>query len=252
MSQPPQPPQPPQQPSWQQPTQAAVPSYGAGSGPGYGYPQPPQQPHAQPPPQPGYGYPQPGMAPGGAPGMPPPPPPPPGGSNLGLAFLLIAVAAVALFVVYGFLTGVVSDYGGQLEDVQRSLESDPQAEPPEIDLAQLTWLAAGIGAVIGLPAAKWAKGQVGFYFLAGAFALGAMLLGETFAVAATLADAPDAKGAFEYFFDDFSDMWEGWTEDAEGMTWVFVALAPVSAVFTGYMIGGKTPPPPRQPFPAYR
>ncbi|MGP3971949.1 hypothetical protein [Streptomyces sp. 6N223] len=239
MSQPPQPQQP-----WQQPTQAAVPAYGAGSGPGYGYPQQPQAP------QPGYGYPQPGMAGGGAPVPPPPPPPPPGGSNAGVAFLLCALAAVVLFVLYGFLTMLVTDYGGQLEDAQRALESDPEATP-EIDIAQLTWLAAGIGAVIGFPAGRFAKGVVGFYFLAGVFAAGSILLGETFALAAVSSDTPGADSAFSIFFDDFSDLWEAWTEDSEGMTWVFIALAPVSAVFTGYMVGGSTPPP-RQPFPAYR
>jgi hypothetical protein len=246
MSQPP----PPQQP-WQQPTQAAVPAYGAGSGPGYGYP---QQPQPQPPqgPQPGYGYPQPGMAGGGAPMPPPPPPPPPGGgSNAGVAFLLCAVATIVLFFAYGFLTMLVSDYGGQLEDAQRAFESGSEAAP-EIDVAQLTWLAAGIGAVIGFPAGKFAKGMVGFYFLAGAFAIVAMLLGETFAMAAISSDVPGADSAFSIFFDNFSDLWEAWTEDAEGMTWVFIALAPVSAVFTGYMIGGSTPSPRQPPFPAYR
>lgn len=204
--------------------------------PGYGYPQQPAAPGGYGYPQaqqPGpYGYPQPAGA-----GPVPPPPPPVQGSKAGVAVLVSAVAALVLFVLYGFLSGMVVDIESQVEDALAS--GDPDAK---VEIYQLTWLAAAIGAVIGLPVAKLAPGQVPLYWVAGLFALGAMLLGETFATAAISADGGGDESAFELFFDHFSDLWEGWTENAHGAIWVLVALAPVSAVATGYLVGGGQRP----------
>ncbi|ONK09821.1 hypothetical protein [Streptomyces sp. MP131-18] len=203
--------------------QPGQPGYGYPQQPGYGYPQ-----------QPGYGYPQPGMG-------PPAPPPAPytRRPQPGVAILVSAAAALALALLYGFLTGMVVDFESLIEDAARNGDT-------EIDVAQLTWLAAAVGALIGLPAAKLAPGQPAAYWTAGALAVVAMLLGETFATAVLASEATDgAKGAFEMFFDNFSDMWEGWTENAHGMTWPLAALAPAAAVLTGYLVGGTTPPQPR-------
>ncbi|WP_159037226.1 hypothetical protein [Streptomyces specialis] len=185
-----------------------------------------------PPPGPGhYGYP----APGGWAGMPMPMPPPARRSQPGAAIALTAAVAVAVLLLYGFLTGLVVDFESLAED---AIESGD----PELDIPQLTWLAAAMGALIGLPAARLAPGQAGTYWFAGAMALVAMLLGETFATAVLGSEATDgAKGAFELFFDNFSDCWEGWTEDAHGVTWALVPLAPAAAILTGYLLGRTRP-----------
>jgi hypothetical protein len=207
----------PQQPQPQQPQ------------PGYGYPAAYGQPQ-QPPQQPGYGYgyPQPGM------GGPMPPPPPQGNSLAGLGFVLIIAATVATVLVYGFLTGMVVDMESLAQDAVESGDS-------EIEITQLTWLAGAFGALIGLPAGRLARGQVWAYWLAGVFAVPAMLLGETFATAVLISESSDgAQSAFELFFEHFSDMWESWTENSEGVTWLLIAMAPATAIFTGYQLGGKS------------
>ncbi|UED87368.1 hypothetical protein [Streptomyces profundus] len=224
---------------WQQPQPPGPP--GQPSGPGYGYPQQPQAPqpgygYPQAPqaPQPGYGYPQ-GPPGPGMPGPPFPPPPPKRGNAGGAVALVIGLTVVLLFV-YGFVTGMVVD----LEDLIREAMENGD---PEIDVAQLTWLAPLIGALIGLPAAKLAPGQVGVYWVAAVGALVAMLLGETFASAVLASEATDgAKSAFEFFFEDFSDIFESWTENSNGFTWPLMALAPATAAFTGYFVGGTNKP----------
>ncbi|MGK5534200.1 hypothetical protein [Streptomyces sp. URMC 129] len=194
---------------WQQQTQSA-----AGFGhPGFGQP---------------YPY-QPGTA-------PPVPPPPARRTSPGPAIALTAAVAVAALLLYGFLTGMVVDLDALVEEAIRTGDS-------ELDIAQLTWLAAAVGALVGLPAAKLAPGRPGLYWLAGVLALAAMLLGETFATAVLAAEASDgAESAFELFFDDFSDLWESWTENAHGLTWPLVALAPAGAVLTGYLLGHPRKP----------
>ncbi|MDT0342874.1 hypothetical protein [Streptomyces litchfieldiae] len=195
--------------------------------PGYGYPQQPggygypQQPG-------GYGYPQ---QPGMGPPFPPPPPRPGSPGQPGLGIGLAIGAMVALLFLYGFLTGMVVDFESLMQDAMESGDFD-------IEVAQLTWLAAAVGALIGLPVGKLAPGQVPAYWIAGVLALAAMLLGETFATAVLMSEASDgAQGSFELFFEHFSDLWEGWTDGAEPVTWVLIGLAPVAAVFTGYLLG---------------
>ncbi len=243
-----------QQQPWQQPTQAAMPAYGQpqtpggppppppgpqggqqpGPQPGYGYPQQPQPPQQQG--QYGYGYPH---QPGGM-GVPMPPPPVRNG-NPGAGIALAFGAMLLLLVLYGFLTGMVADIKGQIEDAAQNGDT-------EIDVAQLTWMAALLGALVGLPAAKLAGGQVWAYWVAGLLALGTMLLGETFASAVLVSDASDgAKSAFEYFFEDFSDCWDSWTESAHGLTWLFLPLAPAAAIFTGYFLNRTGPNVPGAP-----
>lgn len=217
----------------------------AGPAPGYGYP------HQPPPagPGPGYGYPQgpampgPGMPGAGMPG--PFPPPPPRRGNAGAAVALAFGVAVVLLFLYGLVTGMVVDFESLLEDAVESGDT-------EIDVAQLTWLAPLLGALVGLPVARLAPGQVGLYWVAGLAAVVTMLLGETFATAVLASEATDgAKGSLEIFFEDFSDAWEGWAENSHGMTWPLMALAPAAAVFTGYFLGGANRPgaPLPQPMP---
>ncbi|TDC26246.1 hypothetical protein E1265_04775 [Streptomyces sp. 8K308] len=216
MSNPYQQPQP--QPNAYQPTQPAM--QPMPPQPGYGYPQPPQ-------PQPGYGYPQPAPVPGAPGGWPVPAP---RNGNPGLALLQALVLALGLILVYGFITGAVVDFDSLIEEAMR--------EGTEPEVAQLTWLGALLGGMIGLPVGRFAPGQPALYWLAGLLALGSVLLGETFATAVLASESTDgAKGALEYFSEDFGDCWDGWTTDAHGLTWLFVALAPAAAVFTGYLLG---------------
>ncbi|WP_233580885.1 hypothetical protein, partial [Streptomyces triticirhizae] len=245
------------------PAQPGPPPGPAGPQPGYGYP---QQPQPQPPgPQPGYGYPQggpgpampgpgmpgpgmpgPGMPGPGmpGPGMPGPyPPPPPRRGNAGAAVALMFGAVLALFFLYGLVTGMVVDFEDLIRDAMENGDT-------EIDVAQLTWLAPLIGALVGLPVAKLAPGQVGLYWLAAVGAVLTMVLGETFASAVLASEAVDgAKGSLEIFFEDFSDVFESWTENSHGMTWPLMALAPAAAVFTGYFLGGTQRPGPPGPQP---
>jgi hypothetical protein len=209
------------QPWQQQPPQQPQPGYGYPQTPGFG---PPPGPGFGAPAQPGFGAPQPG-------GFPPPVPVPPHGGNPGGGIGLAALAAVVLVFVYGFLTGAVVDFESLMREAAESGDWD-------VDVPQLTWLAPALGALVGLPAARLARGVPAAWWVAGGLALVAMLLGETFATAVLASEATDGSmSAFELFFEHFGDMWDGWTEDAEPTVWALVALAPASAVFTGWLLG---------------
>lgn len=204
----------PNQP-WQQPAQPAFPAYGQPppqpqqppqAGPGYGYAQHPQHPQQYAPP---FARPQPS-----------------GGDAIRvlLALALTGVATVVLIVGYGFLTGAVTDLDGQLKDAA------------EIEIAQLTWLAAGIGALIALPSGMLAPGKP-IFVAAAPLALAAMLLGETFATAVVYCDFYPSENPFAMFFEHFSSMWENWTKTAHLLTWLLLPLAPAAALFTGFWLG---------------
>ncbi|MGP4110756.1 hypothetical protein ACTWP5_07545 [Streptomyces sp. 4N509B] len=159
--------------------------------------------------------------------MPPPSVRPRG--NPGAAVALLLVGTVVFTALYGMLTGAVTDLEGQLQDLATSGEG-------EIDIAQLTWLAALPGGVFGVVAGAVGRRQ-GLVWLAGLLALAAMLLGETFGSAVLAADSSSTgPDAVELFFDHFSDMWESWTESAHGFVWPLLALAPITAVVTGLVL----------------
>ena len=194
--------------------------------PGYGYPMPPQ---------PGFGPPQAGFGPPAPQGYPAPGglpvPVRPASPRTGLALSLALGAAVLLVVLYGYLNGSVVDLEALLREAMENGD-------PEFEITQLTWLAAAVGALVGIPVGIYAAGQVGMYWLAGALALGSMLLAQTFAMAVISSDASNgAKDPFELFFEHFSDMWDGWTENCAGATWVLIALAPATAILAGHLLG---------------
>lgn len=179
--------------------------------------------------QPGYGYPRP-VGPGG------PPPPFAVGrrGNPGAAVLLILLGTVVFVFLYGQLTGAVVDLEGQLRKAAAG-------EADELEIAQLTWLAALPGGLFGVVAGTLGRGRAGIYWLAAVCALAAMLLGETFATAVLASDASGgAEDAVELFFDHHSDMWESWTEDAHALVWVLLPQAPMVALATGYALGHRS------------
>ncbi|GAB2905506.1 hypothetical protein [Streptomyces mayteni] len=230
MSQPWQPPQPgggagqpPQQPG-------GYPQYGAPQPqPGFGQPQqPPQQPGygypQQPPAQPGYGYPQqPGQQPNpygppqpGYPGGYPPPAPVPGGGrqqNLLLAIGLSLVAALVAALLYGF--------------IYQAMFNEETGE-----LTQISWISIGIGVLVALGPAFFARGNWVAYIVAGVLALAAAVGGELIGTAMLVSEyfAGGDPGAFEILTSYPQDTWDAWDADNEAMNYVFIALAPVAAV----------------------
>ncbi|WP_176599799.1 MULTISPECIES: hypothetical protein [Streptomyces] len=240
---------PPQQPAYGAPQQAAAPGQAPGQPPqgapgqaGYGYPGQPQtapqpgygypQQDQQGAPQPGYGYPQPGGAPGApgdsgddSAGGPP--------QNLLFALGAALVAAVICFFAYGALYNAMTD------------ESTGE-------VTQIGWVAVLIGVVVGLGPAFMAKRNWVAYIVGAVLALGAVYLGTLYGGAIFMADelsglslsAPEiafleqqtgltvanGDGAFSIFIKNIGALTDVWTEGAEAMDYVFMALAPVGAI----------------------
>ncbi|WKX72064.1 hypothetical protein [Streptomyces sp. XD-27] len=190
--------------NWQQPPQQPG---------GYGYPQQPQQP--------GYGQPQ---APYGG-GFPPPPPPAPQG-NAGMALLAgLAVAVVGMFA-YGFLMSAMTD-----------------TDEIPVEVTQFSYAGIAVSALIGLVIGKLGGRNSGLWVVGAIFAAAAVFFGELWGYACIQADlaegTPGAPGAFEIFTDYFSDNFETWKKNVEGLTYVFIALAPVAAFGTAYRVANS-------------
>ncbi|WP_431042728.1 hypothetical protein ACQUSR_12920 [Streptomyces sp. P1-3] len=223
--------------NWQQPPQQPG---------GYGYPQQPQQP--------GYGQPQPQAPYGG--GFPPPPPPAPQQGNAGLAIVLGIVAAVVGGFLYAFLMSAVADTDG---------------EQPEI--TQFAYAGVALGALVGFVVAKFGGRNQGLWVLGAVLALVGVFFGELYGYAmvssdwmSNIVDAAEKQGvpqevieknlgsseapsAFKLFFEHFNTplvdapgangLFDGWKEDADAMTWIFMALSPVAAFGVAKKVGER-------------
>ena len=211
---------PPQQPGYGQPGGYGQPQ------PGYGQPQQPQPGYGYPQQQPGpAGPPQPFGAPGGGYPAPAPPPPVPGGGNrMFLAVVAGFVLMVGLLFAYGYIVGDV------LFDARDAIEEAGLNE--EIEYPQYTWAAAVIGLLIALPFAKLAPRNWGLGAVGAVFSFLAIFLGELFTRAVIRVGIEEAaigtsqKSAFGYFFEDFGDFLEAWTDTASALNWIFLFLAP--------------------------
>lgn len=238
-----QPPQ--QQPGFGQPQQPPAPQGGFGpptqqpaaqpadQQPGYGYPQQPpaQQPTTQPiGQQPGYGYPHPGAQQPGLQGGPPPsdgngPP-----QNIWFALGAALVATIFCFFAYGLLFNAMTD-----------MDSG--------ETTQIGYVAILIGAAVGAGPAFLAKRNWGVYAGGAVLALAAVFLGTIYGMSSVLSSSLDEHGLlFAAFLEseginaapgdsglsimlgNFGGVLDVWTEAAEAMDYVFMALAPVGAI----------------------
>lgn len=206
--------------NWQQPQQPQPPQQPGG----YGYP-------AQPP-QPQYGGPQ--QQPQFAGGFPPPAPPVGRQGNPAVAILAAVVAALVGGFLYAFLLSAMA-------------ETDKT--PPEV--TKIAYAGVAVGALIGLVIAKLGGRNTALWVIGAVLAVVAVFIGELYGYAMILNDyasniagkygatASQVPSANEIVFDHFGDLWDSWKEDANAMTYIFMALSPVAAVSTAYRIGNR-------------
>ncbi|WP_405389091.1 hypothetical protein OG596_14760 [Streptomyces sp. NBC_01102] len=209
MSQPVQPPNPPQQPHGGQP---AGNPYAAGQQPGTpadnnpyaGQPAAPAgNPYGQqqgaPTGNPFAGQ-QPGQFGGGAPFAPTPPAR--NSSGLGLGILTALGTAIVAAILYGVIAGSIE--------------------------REVGYAAVGVGFLVGFVAGKVGGSNPAVAVASAAFSLGAVFLGQLVAMSMILADGLGV-GFTEVFFDHFGDVMDIWKEEADFMTYLFLALGPVAA-----------------------
>ncbi|TVL93701.1 hypothetical protein [Streptomyces sp. SAJ15] len=205
--------------NWQQPGQPPQQPQ-----PGYGYP---QQPTA---PQPQYGAPQPQY--GG--GFPPPPPPAGRQGNPAVAIGAAVVAALVGGLLYAFLLSAMADTDGR-----------------EPEITQFAYAGVAVGALVGAAVAKFGGRNTGLWAVGAVLAFVGVFIGELFGYAMVVADflgnheeelkmmGKEAPSATEVFFEHFNSplfggpgdegLFDAWKEDADAITWIFMALAPVAA-----------------------
>jgi hypothetical protein len=197
--------------------------------PGYGYP--------QPAPQPGYGYPQ-QQPPPGAPMQampmqqdmqpafyPGPPPPPPGDTKKpGQAILLALVGALAAGFLYAvLLNAMFDDKDGYLA---------------------IGWASVMVGVVAGLGPGRFGGRSWGIYSTGAALALVGVIFGDLYGIAMVSADiAGQYSGgdisANKIFFENFGDLWDGWTEVSEPVDFILLLFAPAAALCVGGLFAAQ-------------
>lgn len=213
--------------NWQQPQQ-----------PG-GYPQQqggyPQQPA---PPQPGYGYPQAQpQQPQFAGGFPPPAPQVGRQGNPLAAVGAALVAALVGALAYAFLLSALAD---------------TDSNPPEV--TKFAYAGVALGGLVGAVVAKLGGRNVALWVVGAVLALAAIFLGELYGYAMIMNDAAsnyvdklggaaaasaNIPSANEIFFEHFGDLFDGWKEDADAITWIFMILSPIAAAGTAFRISNR-------------
>ncbi|MEV0260808.1 hypothetical protein AB0I49_05610 [Streptomyces sp. NPDC050617] len=208
MSQPWQQPQPPEQP--QQPNPYGQPPQQPA---GYGYPQ--QQPGAYPPPAPG-GYQQQPYPPHqrmyGAPGGFPPPPPAARTGNPGLAVVAGVVAMLVGSAIYGAILKAT-------------------------DGAQIGYLAAATGALIGAALGKLGGRNAALPVVGAALGLIGVYLGQVFGIALGISDAVNVP-LTEVVFDHFDVLNRAWKEYLEFIDVAFYLLGAAGAYSAAKKLAG--------------
>ncbi|MEU1277502.1 hypothetical protein [Streptomyces sp. NPDC005805] len=143
----------------------------------------------------------------GAPGTPgapfaPVPPPAPVREKLGLGILVAVVAALVTAGAYGALAGAIE--------------------------REVGYAAIAVGFLIGFAAAKVGGRNPLLPIVSAVLAVGAVYLGQLIGIAMIVAD--DLNTSFsEIFIDQFDLLTTAWSESAEAMTWVFLAIAAITA-----------------------
>ncbi|MGW8889842.1 hypothetical protein [Streptomyces sp. NPDC055749] len=194
------PPNQPQQPYGGQPTdgnpyaaqQPAQP--GAPTGNPYGAQAQPGAPTGNP-----FAGQQPGQFGGGAPFAPAPP----ARNNLGLGILTALGAAVVAAILYGVIAGSIE--------------------------REVGYAAVGVGFLVGFAAAKVGGSNPAVIGAGAVFSLGAVYLGQIIAISMIWAEASGMSFS-GVFFDHFSDISKVWKEEADFMTYLFLALGPIAAI----------------------
>ncbi|WP_329208222.1 hypothetical protein OG257_15470 [Streptomyces sp. NBC_00683] len=176
-------------------------------------PNPPQQPYGGGQPadgnpyagqQPGaptgnpFGGQQPGQFGGGAPFAPVPPL----RNNVGLGVLAALGTAIVAAILYGVIAGAIE--------------------------REVGYAAVGVGFIVGFAASKVGGSNPGVLVSSAVFSLGGVFLGQLIGMSVVLADALGV-GFSEVFFEHFSDVLDIWKEEADFMTYLFLALGPVAA-----------------------
>lgn len=210
MSQPVQPPNQPQQPYGGQPVDgnpyAGQPSPAAPTGNPYGQ-QPPTaptgNPYGQPPASTGnpFAGQQPGQsAPfGGAPFAPAPP----ARNNILLGVLVALGAAVVAGILYGVIAGSIE--------------------------REVGYAAVGVGFLVGFASSKVGGSNPAVIGAAAVFSIGAVYLGQLVGISMVLADLAQIPFS-EVIGDHFGAVTEAWSQEADFMTYLFLALGAVAAV----------------------
>lgn len=210
MSQPVQPPNQPQQPYGGQPVDgnpyAGQPSPAAPTGNPYGQ-QPPTaptgNPYGQPPASTGnpFAGQQPGQsAPfGGAPFAPAPP----ARNNIPLGVLVALGAAVVAGILYGVIAGSIE--------------------------REVGYAAVGVGFLVGFASSKVGGSNPAVIGAAAVFSIGAVYLGQLVGISMVLADLAQIPFS-EVIGDHFGAVTEAWSQEADFMTYLFLALGAVAAV----------------------
>lgn len=211
MSQPVQPPNQPQQPYGGQPVDgnpyAGRPTPAAPTGNPYGQ-QPPTaptgNPYGQTPASTGnpFAGQQPGQsAPfgGGAPFAPGPP----ARNNILLGVLVALGAAVVAGILYGVIAGSIE--------------------------REVGYAAVGVGFLVGFASSKVGGSNPAVIGAAAVFSIGAVYLGQLVGISMVLSDLAQIPFS-EVVGDHFGTVTEAWSQEADFMTYLFLALGAVAAV----------------------
>jgi hypothetical protein len=132
----------------------------------------------------------------------PAPPPAPVRNNVALGILVAFVAALVAAAAYGGIGGAVEK--------------------------EIGYAAVGVGFLVGFAAAKAGGRNPALPVISAVFSIGAVYLGQLIAIAVILTKLSDASFT-EVFFEHFSDLMTVWKADADGMTYLFLGIAAVTA-----------------------
>ncbi|UZI29257.1 hypothetical protein [Streptomyces sp. VB1] len=213
MSQPVQPPNQPQQPYGGQPVdgnpyagQPGQPTPAAPTGNPYGQPAPTGNPYGQQPPTP-TGNPFAGQQPGqSAPfggGAPFAPAPPARNNNIMLGVLVALGAAVVAGILYGVIAGSIE--------------------------REVGYAAVGVGFLVGFASSKVGGSNPAIIGAAAVFSIGAVYLGQLVGISMVLSDLAQIPFS-EVIGDHFGTVTEAWSQEADFMTYLFLALGAAAAV----------------------
>jgi hypothetical protein len=213
----------PQQPGGHPQQQAGYPQQQAAPQSGYGYPQGQAQQPQAPQPQFGGGF----------------PPPAPQVGRQGNPLAAVGAAIVAALVgalAYAFLLSALAD---------------TDSNPPEV--TKFAYAGVALGALVGFVVFKLGGRNVGLWVVGAVLALAAVFLGELYGYAMIMNEAAsnyvsdlgsaaasaNIPTANEIFFEHFGDLFDGWKEDADAITWIFMILSPVAAAGTAFRLSNR-------------
>lgn len=132
----------------------------------------------------------------------PAPPPAPVRDNVGLGIVAAVVTALVAAGVYGAIAGAIE--------------------------AEIGYAAVGVGFLTGFAAAKAGGPNPVLPVLSAVLGIAAVYLGQLVGIA--MIGAEELEVSFtDLFIDEFSLLTEAWKESADGMTYVFLAIAAVTA-----------------------